>query len=1380
MRKVVANWDDLQVSAETRESLDAPWFSNGREHKNLHMAQAYLDASMAIPDSGGLGQIPVTYRRTSGAAAGRQWAATPSMQRLARPIRHTIARVRYNDIDMKNAFPTLIVQYCELHGIPCPTIAEYVSARDQMLSSLGVPRDFGKRIVLAVLGGGTRDMNSLRRRPEWLRNIKAESETIQNYMIANTEHRDLVMAARSRAANRQHENLGGMVLSSVLQEIEDQILMAMVRHMEQSSVPVCGIVLVFDGFMIPTTAATVDTSFLVDLEAAAEASTGWRIQLAVKPMDEGIDLSGLTRMTEDVTWQSSPSALIPPTHTSGAGIFVAKPRTDCAAQASTSLTDHLFAHLPDSAAVARLAQSERALQEVLVDADRPVRLFFRLSFAAAHVASTDEVVTQFLDGVVAPRLEALIGSRPRAQVAIAHNAAITVVHIVMEACAPTLTECYRVCSQMRGDALAYQHLLPALRRAVSKADTLLDMTVYTEGQHLPILGTSESTTVQRLTAYGIGVSASSFETSDHLITAEPLRFPVVNTHRSQLNEHGLQHRIVATQPMRAFSEADNVAYSLFLNSWHQIPTVFGGDVEVISVACINGNAHVALNSQACPFGGHGAGHVSRLVLNDVTRSARVECEHHKCSRHSLRIQDAPMSITDALDRVRTGTLHTQAQGVRWSERYSEPQMRPLPNLSFVCVRAQMGLGKTKEIIKHVGDTCTDDTSILVVSYSIELCKRLHVAFNEGTGLDFALYSDQAGDIVHKRVVVCLDSLPRCALSKFDMIIIDEVHSVFKHFNSQHMKESGLISHKLERLLVSSGRVIFADAVCDSTLVKSVVDRVEASRGTPTCWVCNDHVRPTSRRMDLFVADGYGSRAMTGDSLQYGAMNATCRRLDAGENVVYVSNLKNSVVAIEKLFKERYPKEQPYAAYYGEGPRKLHDPAEEWPGLRLLAYSPTITAGISYEGSGFDSLVAYIDITPYAPDIDTVLQMLYRVRALHTGSMEIYLATPTLGMHLPHTVQEVTELLLGSHELTKRYLYNLRVHFDAIRKLDDDGSALFDRSRMSWDILVGSIVCKNRSLVNAVALLTKTMSEDYGVPVTVHHLKAAHGDDAILDPAAALNYLAPEAEVPFSELELDIDDLRAREIDASFNDGCDAVALASFKLYKARVRLEVARHRVDEQFYKTFVCGSGKMHGCLKRWAMRLRYSSQDMRVNFSTYVSQTLSGSDPNLDVHKNPRGSHLMAIHGQELLEAVLNANDLQALDSFHSVQMQDVRLEESVNTVLQRYNKNQSDGGKSELAQLEGLFLIARASKGKKKGDQDVERSSDSKAYKWFSKVLKVAFHMDVTRGSRDKRRSAYHSVQICPAKVQAMVLKYQPAFMPSIDHSAGEVAASALDNA
>ena len=102
--------------------------------------------------------------------------------------------------------------------------------------------------------------------------------------------------------------------------------------------------------------------------------------------------------------------------------------------------------------------------------------------------------------------------------------------------------------------------------------------------------------------------------------------------------------------------------------------------------------------------------------------------------------------------------------------------------------------------------------------------------------------------------MCLDSLLRCARRSYNIVVLDEAHSVLAHFNSPHMRDSGLVAHKLERLLAGAGRVLLVDAVCDSTLVKLVVDRMEAMHGESAVWVRNDYVRKTNRLMQLQVAE----------------------------------------------------------------------------------------------------------------------------------------------------------------------------------------------------------------------------------------------------------------------------------------------------------------------------------------------------------------------------------------------------------------------------------------------------------------------------------------------------------------------------------------------
>ena len=73
------------------------------------------------------------------------------------------------------------------------------------------------------------------------------------------------------------------------------------------------------------------------------------------------------------------------------------------------------------------------------------------------------------------------------------------------------------------------------------------------------------------------------------VSPHPGRFEEV----SSLAASSGPHRVVAKgEPLRPFSSAECVAYAKFLNAWHAIPAVLGGEVVVQSVACVNGCAHV--------------------------------------------------------------------------------------------------------------------------------------------------------------------------------------------------------------------------------------------------------------------------------------------------------------------------------------------------------------------------------------------------------------------------------------------------------------------------------------------------------------------------------------------------------------------------------------------------------------------------------------------------------------------------------------------------------------------------------------------------------------------------------------------------------------------
>jgi hypothetical protein len=78
-----------------------------------------------------------------------------SLQNFKKEIRHYLARDDYIDIDMVNAHPTIIYQYCKKHNIECSYLEYYVNNREDLLSKIQtrheIDRDAAKKLILRLV-----------------------------------------------------------------------------------------------------------------------------------------------------------------------------------------------------------------------------------------------------------------------------------------------------------------------------------------------------------------------------------------------------------------------------------------------------------------------------------------------------------------------------------------------------------------------------------------------------------------------------------------------------------------------------------------------------------------------------------------------------------------------------------------------------------------------------------------------------------------------------------------------------------------------------------------------------------------------------------------------------------------------------------------------------------------------------------------------------------------------------------------------------------------------------------------------------------------------------------------------------------------------------
>ena len=307
--------------------------------------------------------------------------------------------------------------------------------------------------------------------------------------------------------------------------------------------------------------------------------------------------------------------------------------------------------------------------------------------------------------------------------------------------------------------------------------------------------------------------------------------------------------------------------------------------------------------------------------------------------------------------------------MNWDIDYCEPGMLPLPDAPIVVVKAAMGCGKTKAL----KDFLKERGSALVITFSRSLSSKL-VADFEG----FVDYQVEDGFIHKSRVVVCLDSLWRIKTKFFDYVIIDEAVSVMLHFNSYLMQRASENVVVLDAYLQSTGGVYVVDASVDMPFVVQFVNRLESLRDQKAVFVRNRYIRPTNR-----VA------TITDKPKGHATYDIICSDVKAGKRVVVCSSTKTFVTALEKIAMIQCPGATVVVHHGGLGSDSLEDVGTLWATADLLIYSPSVTAGVSFEKDHFDVLYANFVKSMYTPGVETSLQQLFRVRSLRQGTMTIW-------------------------------------------------------------------------------------------------------------------------------------------------------------------------------------------------------------------------------------------------------------------------------------------------------------------------------------------------------------------------------------------------------
>ncbi len=309
--------------------------------------------------------------------------------------------------------------------------------------------------------------------------------------------------------------------------------------------------------------------------------------------------------------------------------------------------------------------------------------------------------------------------------------------------------------------------------------------------------------------------------------------------------------------------------------------------------------------------------------------------------------------------------------------YREDKMRPLrlPPLDgghtkqTLLVRAQMGLGKTKALRTFLQANANDYDRIIALTFRQTFASEMHAKL---ASLGFQHYQKcPPGELTAARIILCVESLHRLRVAAGDkvLLLLDESESILEQANGPLRKHPDVLA-RVYWLLKAATAVIAMDA----NLGVHTLDLLRNRYRADSVFGYHENLMQKGGDREYF----YTTSKPTWESSLVAALRAR-RRL------VIVSNSKAEALVCKQLVRDEWP-EARLGVYTGEEPdddvKALHfaDVNQYWAELDVLDYTPTVTAGCSFEVvDHFEELFAIFGNR--TTTVETSRQMMHRVRHL---------------------------------------------------------------------------------------------------------------------------------------------------------------------------------------------------------------------------------------------------------------------------------------------------------------------------------------------------------------------------------------------------------------
>lgn len=323
--------------------------------------------------------------------------------------------------------------------------------------------------------------------------------------------------------------------------------------------------------------------------------------------------------------------------------------------------------------------------------------------------------------------------------------------------------------------------------------------------------------------------------------------------------------------------------------------------------------------------------------------------------------------------------------------YCEPNMQDITNgcEKLIAIKAGMGVGKTKAVMKYLG-TQAEDAKFGYISFRKTLTRNILQRFNTA-GLKFQSYMDLVGDIDVPRWICQVESLPRIRAIP-DILVIDEIVQVIKQLFSTKNDRIGLIFNRFRTLLKHSKQIVLMDADLDYETLDQIIKIAGINTAKQKVLSINNSFRKPYKMEVTTCQDTLRSKMLA--DVKAGKRVILATNFSHKKNLEYKEMFETGMTkAIRKLNLKtgeplkpvKVPKVLLYTRETAQDAavkETLDDVNKSWKEYDVIIYSPTIQSGVSFEEEHFDECYGvFNNLTNTYSDCS---QMLHRVRSLTGG------------------------------------------------------------------------------------------------------------------------------------------------------------------------------------------------------------------------------------------------------------------------------------------------------------------------------------------------------------------------------------------------------------